>query len=202
MLPSIVKRWLCKPKQHMLQIINQIMDERIPNERPNRDFHIKFPDEFLQDHLEVQLWFAAECLVAGSLIEMQEAEALLLRPLAEEMLHSLEEVRRSLRDQCLSDASVYPDLLKEALVRFDCSFAEFELSYVSAVVPIKSPEELFQQQQIIVLFCETIERSVLELPVIVLISLQVLWKRGSLSCWPVLIALLGESHQCYLPVCM
>eukprot|EP00062_Callorhinchus_milii_P021837 gi/632978989/ref/XP_007906217.1/ PREDICTED: lateral signaling target protein 2 homolog isoform X3 [Callorhinchus milii] len=159
MLPSIVKRWLCKPKQHMLQIINQIMDERIPNERPNRDFHIKFPDEFLQDHLEVQLWFAAECLVAGSLIEMQEAEALLLRPLAEEMLHSLEEVRRSLRDQCLSDASVYPDLLKEALVRFDCSFAEFELSYVSAVVPIKSPEELFQQQQIIVLFCETIERA-------------------------------------------
>ncbi|XP_078087305.1 lateral signaling target protein 2 homolog [Mustelus asterias] len=143
----------------MLQIINQIMDDCIPNERPNRDFHIKFPDEVLQEHLGVQLWFAAECLVAGSLIEVHESEMLLLHPLAEDLLRSLEEVRYLLREQCLSDYTIYTDDLKVALHRFDRLFAEFELSYVSAVVPIKSPEELYNQQQIIVLFCETIDRA-------------------------------------------
>lgn len=49
----------------MLQIINQIMDECIPNERPNREFQVKFPDEILQDHLGVQLWFAAEVSLKG-----------------------------------------------------------------------------------------------------------------------------------------
>uniref|UniRef100_UPI00398F19C2 lateral signaling target protein 2 homolog n=1 Tax=Pristiophorus japonicus TaxID=55135 RepID=UPI00398F19C2 len=146
-------------QDHMLQIINQIMDECIPNERPNRDFHVKFPDEVLQEQLGVQLWFAAECLVAGSLVEVHESEMLLLRPLAEDLLRSLEEVRYLLREQCLSDYSVYTDDIKGALVRFDRLFAEFELSYVSVVVPIKSPEELFNQQQIIVLFCETIDRA-------------------------------------------
>ncbi|GCC21209.1 hypothetical protein chiPu_0019676 [Chiloscyllium punctatum] len=83
-------------QDHMLQIINQIMDDCIPNERPNRDFRVKFPDEVLQEHLGVQLWFAAEVDLDG---------------------------------------------------------------YVAAVVPIKSPEELYNQQQIIVLFCETIDRA-------------------------------------------
>ncbi|XP_041049316.1 lateral signaling target protein 2 homolog isoform X2 [Carcharodon carcharias] len=144
---------------HMLQIINQIMDDCIPNERPNRDFYIKFPDEVLQEHLGVQLWFAAECLVAGSLIDIHESEMLLLHPLAEDLLRNLEEVRYLLREQCLSDYTIYTDDIKAALIRFDRVFAEFELSYVSAVVPIKSPEELYNQQQIIVLFCETVDRA-------------------------------------------
>ncbi|XP_067899035.1 lateral signaling target protein 2 homolog isoform X2 [Heterodontus francisci] len=114
-------------QDHMLQIINQIMDNCIPDERPNRDFHIKFPDEVLQEHLGVQLWFAAECLVAGSLIEVHESEMLLLCPLAEDLLHSLEEVRYLLREQCLSDYTTYTDDIKAALVRFDRLFAEFEL---------------------------------------------------------------------------
>ncbi|XP_051870825.1 lateral signaling target protein 2 homolog [Pristis pectinata] len=146
-------------QDHMLQIINQIMDECIPNERPNREFQVKFPDEVLQEQLGVQLWFAAECLMASSLIEVHESEMFLLRPLAEELLHSLEEVRSLLREQCFSDYTVYTDDIKASLVRFDRLFAEFEFSYVSAVVPIKSPEELFNQQQIIVLFCETIDRA-------------------------------------------
>ncbi|XP_072368151.1 lateral signaling target protein 2 homolog isoform X2 [Scyliorhinus torazame] len=146
-------------QDHMLQIINQIMDDCIPNERPNRDFHIKFPDEVLQEHLGVQLWFAAECLVAGSLIEAHESEMLLLQPLAEDLLRSLEEVRYLLREHCFSDYTIYTDDIKAALVRFDRLFAEFELRYVSAVVPIKSPKELYNQQQIIVLFCETVDRA-------------------------------------------
>ncbi|XP_069755000.1 lateral signaling target protein 2 homolog isoform X2 [Narcine bancroftii] len=146
-------------QDHMLQIINQIMNDCIPNERPNREFQVKFPDEVLQEHLGVQLWFAAECLVAGSVIEVQEPEIFLLRPLAEDLLHSLEEVRSILREQCFSDYSIYTDDIKTSLVRFDRLFAEFEFSYVSAVVPIKSPEELFNQQQIVVLFCETIDRA-------------------------------------------
>ncbi|XP_072923849.1 lateral signaling target protein 2 homolog isoform X1 [Hemitrygon akajei] len=146
-------------QDHMLQIINQIMDECIPNERPNREFQVKFPDEVLQDQLGVQLWFAAECLMAGSLIEVHESEVFLLRPLAEDLLRSLEEVRSLLRQQCFTDHMVYTDDIKASLIRFDRLFAEFEYSYVSAVVPIKSAEELFNQQQIIVLFCETIDRA-------------------------------------------
>ncbi|XP_060692957.1 lateral signaling target protein 2 homolog isoform X1 [Hemiscyllium ocellatum] len=146
-------------QDHMLQIINQIMDDCIPNERSNRDFRVKFPDEVLQEQLGVQLWFAAECLVAGSLIDVHESEMLVLHPLAEDLLHSLEEVRYLLREQSLSDYTIYTDDIKAALVRFDRLFAEFELSYVAAVVPIKSPEELYNQQQIIVLFCETIDRA-------------------------------------------
>lgn len=31
-------------------------------------------------------------------------------------------------------------------------------SYVSAMVPVKSPREYYVQQEVIVLFCETVER--------------------------------------------
>lgn len=31
-------------------------------------------------------------------------------------------------------------------------------SYVSAMVPVKSPKEYYIQQEVIVLFCETVER--------------------------------------------
>lgn len=33
-------------------------------------------------------------------------------------------------------------------------------SYVSAMVPVKSPKEYYVQQEVIVLFCETVERCV------------------------------------------
>lgn len=36
------------------------MDEMIPNERADRDFRVKFPDDVMQDNLAGQLWFGAE----------------------------------------------------------------------------------------------------------------------------------------------
>lgn len=47
----------------MLNIINQIMDECIPEDRANRDFCVKFPEEIRHDNLAGQLWFGAEVYV-------------------------------------------------------------------------------------------------------------------------------------------
>lgn len=44
----------------MLNIINQIMDECIPQDRAPRDFCVKFPEEIRHDNLAGQLWFGAE----------------------------------------------------------------------------------------------------------------------------------------------
>lgn len=40
---------------------------------------------------------------------------------------------------------------------FQLSFSS-AASYVSAMVPVKSPREYYVQQEVIVLFCETVER--------------------------------------------
>lgn len=48
------------PQDNVLNIINQIMDECIPNDRANRDFCVKFPEEIRHDNLAGQLWFGAE----------------------------------------------------------------------------------------------------------------------------------------------
>uniref|UniRef100_A0A1A8VBU4 Lateral signaling target protein 2 homolog n=1 Tax=Nothobranchius furzeri TaxID=105023 RepID=A0A1A8VBU4_NOTFU len=86
-------------QDNVLNIISQIMDECIPNDRANRDFCVKFPEEIRHDNLAGQLWFGAE--VAYSLLHR----------------------------------------------------------YVSAMVPVKSPKEYYVQQEVIVLFCETVERA-------------------------------------------
>ena len=44
----------------VLNICNRIMDELIPNDRADRDFRVKFPDDVMQDNLAGQLWFGAE----------------------------------------------------------------------------------------------------------------------------------------------
>ncbi|KAG7277312.1 hypothetical protein CRUP_005846 [Coryphaenoides rupestris] len=143
-------------QDNVLNIINQIMDECIPNDRANRDFSVKFPEEIRHDNLAGQLWFGAECLAAGSIIMNREIESMAMRPLAKDLTRSLEEVRTITRDQALRDLNLYTDRMKEALRHFDCLFAEFELSYVSAMVPVKSPKEYDVQQEVIVLFCETV----------------------------------------------
>ncbi|XP_058526425.1 lateral signaling target protein 2 homolog [Ochotona princeps] len=143
----------------VLNIINQIMDECIPQERAPRDFCVKFPEEIRHDNLAGQLWFGAECLAAGSIIMNRELESMAMRPLAKELTRSLEEVRSALRDQALRDLNTYTEKMREALRHFDLLFAEFELSYVSAMVPVKSPREYYVQQEVIVLFCETVERA-------------------------------------------
>ncbi|XP_068195003.1 lateral signaling target protein 2 homolog isoform X2 [Antennarius striatus] len=146
-------------QDNVLNIINQIMDECIPNDRANRDFSVKFPEEIRHDNLAGQLWFGAECLAAGSIIMNREIESIAMRPLAKDLTRSLEEVRNITRDQALRDLNLYTDRLKDALRHFDGLFAEFELSYVSAMVPVKSPKEYYVQQEVIVLFCETVERA-------------------------------------------
>ncbi|XP_051692633.1 lateral signaling target protein 2 homolog isoform X1 [Oryctolagus cuniculus] len=146
-------------QDNVLNIINQIMDECIPQDRAPRDFCVKFPEEIRHDNLAGQLWFGAECLAAGSIIMNRELESMAMRPLAKELTRSLEEVRGALRDQALRDLNAYTEKMREALRHFDVLFAEFELSYVSAMVPVKSPREYYVQQEVIVLFCETVERA-------------------------------------------
>ncbi|CDQ56182.1 unnamed protein product [Oncorhynchus mykiss] len=135
------------------------MDECIPGDRANRDFCVKFPEEIRHDNLAGQLWFGAECLAAGSIIMNREIESMAMRPLAKDLTHSLEEVRNITRDQALRDLNFYTDRMRDTLRHFDSLFAEFELSYVSAMVPVKSPREYYVQQDVIVLFCETVERA-------------------------------------------
>lgn len=48
------------PQDNVLNIITQIMDDCIPNDRANRDFSVKFPEEIRHDNLAGQLWFGAE----------------------------------------------------------------------------------------------------------------------------------------------
>uniref|UniRef100_UPI00358F55FB LOW QUALITY PROTEIN: lateral signaling target protein 2 homolog n=1 Tax=Myxine glutinosa TaxID=7769 RepID=UPI00358F55FB len=146
-------------QDRVLVLIGQIMEACIPSERADRDFCAKFPDEVRHDGLAGQLWFGAECLAAGSIIMNREVESLAMRPLARQLTRALEDVRSLLRDQCLRDLNLYPQRLRTALCRFDELFAEFELSYVSAMVPVKSPREYDIQQDVVVLFCETIQRA-------------------------------------------
>ncbi|XP_075050323.1 lateral signaling target protein 2 homolog isoform X2 [Mixophyes fleayi] len=146
-------------QDNVLNIINQIMEECIQHERANRDFCVKFPEEIRHDNLAGQLWFGAECLAAGSIIMNREIESMAMRPLAKDLTRSLEEVRNIIRDQALRDLNMYTDKMKDSLRHFDVLFAEFELSYVSAMVPVKTPKEYYVQQEVIVLFCETVERA-------------------------------------------
>jgi len=77
------------------------MDDLIPDNRANRDFRVKFPDDVMQENLAGQLWFGAECLAAGSSIMNREAESSAMRPLAKALTKSLEIVRNLLREQAL-----------------------------------------------------------------------------------------------------
>lgn len=52
-------------QDNVLNIINQIMDECIPNDRANRDFSVKFPEEIRHDNLAGQLWFGAEVVYSN-----------------------------------------------------------------------------------------------------------------------------------------
>uniref|UniRef100_A0A8B9S9J4 FYVE-type domain-containing protein n=1 Tax=Apteryx owenii TaxID=8824 RepID=A0A8B9S9J4_APTOW len=144
---------------HLLAVIERIMEECIPTQRHSRDYLVKFPEELLVDNLGNHMLFAAECLLAGTFIEVEEADSIQLRPQARNLLCSLELVRTVLREQSLSQPGTYSEPVRAVLIQFDRLFAEFELSYVSSLVAVKSPEEIYRQQEIIVLFCETVERA-------------------------------------------
>ncbi|XP_034660445.1 lateral signaling target protein 2 homolog isoform X1 [Drosophila subobscura] len=155
----------------VLSITNLIMEELLGEDRDPRAFRAKFPEEVLQENLAGQLWFGAECLAAGSSIMNREVESKEMRPLAQAVTKSLGNVRVLLRDQCLrnnvpNSKTLHLDLndftteqLYESLKIFDRLFAEFELSYVSAMVQVKSRHEYEMQQWIGVLFSETLQRA-------------------------------------------
>lgn len=161
---------LRQAQDKVLTITNAIMDVLIGDERANRDFRVKFPEDVLQENLAGQLWFGAECLAAGSSIMNREAESTAMRPLAKAVTKSLENVRNLLRDACLRNNTpngpikldsneLVTEMLLESLKIFDKLFAEFELAYVSAMVPVKSTQEYELQELIGVLFSETLQRA-------------------------------------------
>ncbi|XP_022177021.1 lateral signaling target protein 2 homolog [Myzus persicae] len=152
----------CQDK--VLTICIKIMDELIPGERASRDFRVKFPDDVIQDNLAGQLWFGAECLSAGSSIMNREAESGAMRPLARALTKSLERVRGLLRDASLCSDQTPPCLrnLISSLCTFDHLLAEFELRYVSAMVPVKTAHEYELQQLVVVLFSETLQRALVK----------------------------------------
>jgi len=96
----------------------------------------------------------------------RESESSAMRPLAKALTKALENVRNLLREQCLrGNASniggmneLFGERLQEALKIFDRLFADFELCYVSAMVPVKSTQEYELQQFVVVLFSETLQR--------------------------------------------
>ncbi|XP_053631063.2 lateral signaling target protein 2 homolog isoform X2 [Cherax quadricarinatus] len=146
-------------QDRVLNICIEMMDEIILHERASRDFRVKFPDDVMQENLAGQLWFGAECLAAGSSIMNREAESSFMRPLAKAVTKTIETVRNLLREQCLKPVPEYTEKIRESLKIFDRLFAEFELSYVSAMVPVKSVEEHDVQQNVVVLFSETVQRA-------------------------------------------
>ncbi|CAC5405983.1 Lateral signaling target protein 2 homolog,Lateral signaling target protein 2 [Mytilus coruscus] len=152
----VTKLRSCQDK--VLNVIEKIILDAIPTLKANRDFRVKFPDDVLQESLAGQLWFGAECLAAGSSIMNRELESASMRPLARALTKNLDRLRSLLREQCLRSYS-YNERIKEALVIFDKLFAEFEYSYVSTMVPVKSKKEYDLLQEITVLFSETVQRA-------------------------------------------
>ncbi|XP_069507605.1 lateral signaling target protein 2 homolog isoform X2 [Ambystoma mexicanum] len=146
-------------QERMLSLIAQISEQCIPHQLHRREYQVKFPDELLNDNISTHMLFAAELLVSGTYIEVDESDGMMLSPLAREVLYSLEELRTVLREQSLTDPGAYTEPIHKALIQFDTLSAEFELRYVSLVVSVKTPEEIFKQQEIVVLFCETVERA-------------------------------------------
>ncbi|KAG5899292.1 hypothetical protein JTB14_012291 [Gonioctena quinquepunctata] len=167
---TILVSQLRQAQDKVLTITNSIMDVLIGNERADRDFRVKFPEDVLQENLAGQLWFGAECLAAGSSIMNRESESTAMRPLAKAVTKSLENVRNLLRDACLRNNTpngpikldsneLVTEMLLESLKIFDRLFAEFELAYVSAMVPVKTTLEYELQELIGVLFSETLQRA-------------------------------------------
>ncbi|CAG0914517.1 unnamed protein product [Notodromas monacha] len=147
----------CQDK--VLNIITEMMDYVIPHDRAQRDFRVKYPDDVLQDNLAGQLWFGAECLAAGSNILNREAESSSMRPLAKAVVRNLDKIRSYLHEQCLSSYPEYTEKTRETFKIFDRLLADFEFTYVSAMVPVKTLHEYSILQDVTVLFSETLQRA-------------------------------------------
>ncbi|XP_063784032.1 lateral signaling target protein 2 homolog isoform X2 [Pseudophryne corroboree] len=146
-------------QDRMLSLLEQILEQCVPKKRRQRDYHLKFPDDVVNDTMTTHLLFAAELMVGGTYVEVEETDGVLLRPLAQKLLHSLEDLRRVLREQSLEDPGIYPETAHKALLEYDDLCAEFELRYMTLVANVKTPEEIYEQQEVAVLFCETVSRA-------------------------------------------
>ncbi|XP_075065269.1 lateral signaling target protein 2 homolog isoform X2 [Mixophyes fleayi] len=146
-------------QDRMLTILEQILEQCVPTKRRQRDYRLKFPDDIVNDTMTTHLLFAAELMLGGTYVEVEEADGILLRPLAQKLLRGLENLRRVLRDQSLEDPGIYPETVHVALLEYDNLCAEFELRYMSLVASVKTPEEIYEQQEVAVLFCETVSRA-------------------------------------------
>ncbi|CAG9540343.1 unnamed protein product [Cercopithifilaria johnstoni] len=152
---------LRQAQDRLLHIISEMIQQVFPREsdRACRDYRVKFPEEIIHDNLPGQLWFGAECLTAGSNIIDHEVESEAIRPMARALTKHLDTLRDLLKDQSLRDPTHYSDKVKKSLKHFDQLFAEFELNYVTAMVPVKSVKEYDCQLDIAVLFSETLDRA-------------------------------------------
>ncbi|ESN93889.1 hypothetical protein HELRODRAFT_88003 [Helobdella robusta] len=156
---AILVNQLRQHQDSVLSIIEQIMTEVIPNSRARRDYRVKFPDDVLQDMLTFSLQITLQCLAAGSSILNREVESASMRPLARALTQHIDELRSLLRVQCLKNQSSYNEMIVKALTDFDRLFSDFELSYVSVMVPVKTMKDYDLLQDVTVLFCETVNRS-------------------------------------------
>ncbi|XP_054153058.1 lateral signaling target protein 2 homolog [Oppia nitens] len=150
----------------VITYIFKLMDEWHCVRTP-RDYRCKFPDDLLTgegaESLNGQIWFGAECLAAGSNIMNHESESALLRPMAKSLTTALDQLRLDLRHCCddLDERGNISYGMVVKLEQFDQLFATFEYEYVKSMLPIKSADEIEKQQEVIVLFSETL-RSALQ----------------------------------------
>lgn len=151
-------------QDRVITLIFRIMDE-IGCERATREYRLKFPDELLAgegiESLNSQIWFGAECLAAGSTITNNQAESNFLRPIANNLTATLEQVRYDLRSCCdylPKRPKISRDLIRR-LESFDRLFTSFEYDYVKAMLPIKSAEDIESLQELTFLFSETLTYS-------------------------------------------
>ena len=140
----------------VLTLIFKIMDDIIPTSRAPRDYRVKFPDDIVQEGFNGQVWFAAECLAAGSNIANHEAEGELIRPLARTFVSNLDTLRSLLRELALSSSKEYTEGIKDALITFDRIFTTFEYAYISSIIKLKTAKEFDHLQDLVVLFSESV----------------------------------------------
>lgn len=100
---SVLVNSLKLAQDRVITLIFRIMD-KIGCERASREYRLKLPDELLVgegiESLNSQIWFGAECLAAGSIITNNQAESNYLRPIANNLTGTLEQVRYDLRICC------------------------------------------------------------------------------------------------------
>lgn len=98
---SVLVNSLKLAQDRVISQIFRIMD-LVGCERASREYRLKFPDELLvgegTESLNSQIWFAAECLAAGSTITNNQAESNYLRPIANTLTTTLDNIRFEIRN--------------------------------------------------------------------------------------------------------